>query len=158
MLFNSLSFAVFFAFLLLALFALPRRFEAPLLLGASLVFYSMWSPPFLLLLLIDVAVNYLLLRAIIAGVRPKLMLSTAVLFTMGLLGSFKYAAFAVENLMPFLHGVLKLDIDVPDVFLPLGISFYSFQILSVAFDARRGRVTLGPISHSAVRRGPLSCS
>ena len=67
MLFNSLQFAIFFAFVLLLHRSLPERTRNGVLLGASLVFYGMWVPAYLLLLLGEIAVNYALLRTIARG-------------------------------------------------------------------------------------------
>ena len=151
MLFNTPEFAVFLAAVLLAFTWLPDRGRNPLLLGASLVFYTLWFPAYLLLLLVDVGVNYLLLRAMRRSPRPRVWLALSVGFTLGLLAFFKYAAFLVESSLPVLTGVLGITPAVPDFFLPLGISFYSFQIVALAVDTCRGRIEpVGSLSRYAL--------
>ena len=144
MLFNSLQFAVFFALLLVIHRALPERLRNRLLLGASLVFYSLWLPAYLLLLLGDIAVNYALLRGMVRSARPRRYLVASIVFTLGLLGVFKYAGLAVEAAIPILHGGFGIDLAVPDFFLPLGISFYSFQIIALSVDVYRGNIAPVP--------------
>ena len=140
MLFNSLQFAVFFALTLLLYRNLPRRWRNPVLLGASLVFYTLWIPPYLLLLLSDICVNYALLRAMQRSRKPRLYLVSAIVFTLGLLGGFKYAALAVETVAPLLRAGFGFEPPLPEIFLPLGISFYSFQILALTIDCYRGNI------------------
>ncbi len=140
MLFNTLQFAIFFAFVLLLHRTLPTRFQNGALLVASLVFYSLWIPSYLLLLGLDIVVNYALLRLITRGSRPRLALGASIAVTLGLLGGFKYAALAVETLAPLLRVTAGVDSPIPEVLLPLGISFFSFQILGLAIDVYRREI------------------
>jgi len=143
MLFVTFQFAIFLLLVLIALRAMARRRSLwnPILLGASLLFYTLWIPTYLPLLLLDIGVNFALLRAMEASApgsrRRRALLAAAIVFTISLLLFFKYAAFLVESALPLLRG-LGLDAPVPDVLLPLGISFYSFQIVSLAVDRHRG--------------------
>ena len=137
MLFNSLQFALFFSVVVFLFRTLPRSWRNPLLLGASIAFYTAWIPSYLLLLAVDIGVNYWLLRAIARSSRPRLFLTLSMVFTLGLLAYFKYAALAVEAMLPILSRGLGVQVSVPDIFLPLGISFYSFQILALAIDTYR---------------------
>ncbi len=139
MLFNSFQFAIFFLVTLAAFHALPSKQRPHVLLVASAAFYTLWIPVYSLLFAADLVVNYVLLRLMIRSARPRLYLSAAVVFTLGLLGYYKYAAFLIESAMPMLTG-LGLEASVPDVFLPLGISFYSFQILALTIDSYRGQI------------------
>ncbi len=138
MLFNTVQYAIFLGMVLLALRLTPRRARSGVLLGASTLFYALWLPTYLLLFVGDLVVNYLLLRAISRSERPRLYLTASIVFTLGVLASFKYAAFAIEAMLPLLTSV-GLAIEVPSFFLPLGISFYSFQIIGLAVDTYRGR-------------------
>ncbi len=138
MLFNTPQFAVFFLVVLGLYTLVPRGARQGLLLASSIVFYALWLPAYLLLLLLDVGVNYALLRGIERGVRPRLHLTLSVTFTLGLLATFKYAAMAVTTLAPVLAVAQATPPSVPDIILPLGISFYSFQIIALAVDAHRG--------------------
>lgn len=143
MLFVSFQFAIFLLALLWLLRSADRRGPATanaVLLAASLVFYTLWVPAYLPLLLADIGVNYALLRAMQASpagsARRRGLLVLSVGFTLGLLGLFKYAAFAVETALPLLRQ-LAVEMPVPEIVLPLGISFYSFQIVSLAVDVYR---------------------
>ncbi len=138
MLFNTFQFAIFLAVVLAGYRAVPRDRRASLLLAASLVFYAFWIPAYLLLMLADVGVNYALLRVMVRSRRPRLILACSITFTLGLLAFFKYAAFAVQLAAPALDGLFGYAPQVPDVLLPLGISFYSFQIIALAVDTYRG--------------------
>ena len=71
MLFNSLQFALFFVATWVTLRLAPNGLKAAVLLGASLLFYTLWVPAYTLLLLVDIGVNYALLRAIAASARPR---------------------------------------------------------------------------------------
>ncbi len=139
MLFNSLQFAIFFGAVYLMQRALPVRWRGAMLLVASWVFYALWIPVHLPLLLVDILVNYLLLLAMVRSARPRVYLAASVVFTLGLLATFKYSAFLVESALPMLGG-LGFSPRVPDFFLPLGISFYSFQILGLTIDCYRGDI------------------
>jgi len=138
MLFNTLQFAIFFCAVLAVFRCVPRSARTMWLLGASLLFYLLWYPMYLLLLLLDIGVNYLLVRALASSRRPRLVLATSVSFTLGLLAYFKYAAFFVESAAPLLAAGFGWSPPVPEIVLPLGISFYSFQIIGLAIDTYRG--------------------
>jgi D-alanyl-lipoteichoic acid acyltransferase DltB (MBOAT superfamily) len=140
MLFNTLPFAVFFCVVLLAHRLVPREARNGVLLVASLVFYTLWLPAYLLLLLGDVLVNYLLLQRMVKSERPKLYLTLSVVFTLCVLGGFKYATMVVTTLTPLLDGLFGFEPPLPEVFLPLGISFYSFQLLALTIDTYRGQI------------------
>jgi alginate O-acetyltransferase complex protein AlgI len=140
MLFNTFQFAIFFGVLLLLYRSLPQKARNPLLLVASILFYSLWIPSYLLLLLADLVVNYALLRAMVRSARPKPYLVASIVFTLGLLGWFKYAALFLETVMPVLQGTFGWTPQVPELFLPLGISFYSFQIIALSVDTYRGSI------------------
>jgi alginate O-acetyltransferase complex protein AlgI len=142
MLFITFQFAIFLLALLLVLRLLRGRRAVGngVLLAASLAFYTLWIPAYLPLLLADIGVNYALLRAMTAyapgSTRRRTILTASITFTIGLLAFFKYAAFMVETALPALQ-TASLEIPVPDILLPLGISFYSFQIVSFAVDSYR---------------------
>jgi D-alanyl-lipoteichoic acid acyltransferase DltB (MBOAT superfamily) len=140
MLFNSLQFALFLGLVLIVLRLIPQRARTGVLLFASMVFYALWLPAYLLLLLADLVVNYVLLKAMVRSGRPRLFLSTPVVFTLSLLAGFKYPAFALESAAPLLASGFGISPSIPDFFLPLGISFYSFQIIALAVDTYRHRV------------------
>lgn len=144
MLFNSISFVLFFIALLSVLRFVPRAGRPGVLLAASLLFYTMWVPAYLLLLLVEIGVNFALLRAIAYGRFPRAALVTALAFSLGLLAYFKYAAFLLASLMPLLSGALDEPFGLPDIFLPLGISFFTFQMLGLSIDAYRRKFDRPP--------------
>ncbi len=138
MLFNSISFAIFFALVLLIHRMIAPRRRVALLLAASLLFYFLWIPPYLLLLGVDVLVNYALLRAMRRSRRPRVFLALACVFSLGLLAYYKYAAFLVTTVFGAMGWGAGAPPTVPHIVLPLGISFYTFQILGLAIDVYRG--------------------
>jgi len=140
MLFNTLQFAVFFAVVLLGYRSLPTRYQNAWLLAASLVFYSLWIPVYLLLLLADAGINYALLRAMKQSSKPGLFLAASICVTLGILGFYKYAAFFVASIAPLSISLLGLAPPAVDLLLPLGISFYSFQIIALSIDSHRGEI------------------
>ena len=135
MTFSSAAFLFLFLPAVFLLYQLLPGLRAKniLLAVVSVLFYAFGEPVYVLLLLFSVTVNYFLARAL-SGNHPKAVLWSAVVFNILLLGVFKYAAFAAEtlNLLP---GVL---VPVPQIVLPIGISFYTFQILSYVVDVYRG--------------------
>ncbi len=140
MLFNTLPFFVFFVVVLASYRLAPREYRNAVLLAASLVFYTLWLPAYILLLLGDVAVNWLLLQRMVRSQRPRVYLVASIVFTLGVLGFFKYATMAITTVAPVLDGLFGFEPPVPEIFLPLGISFYSFQLLALTIDTYRGHV------------------
>ena len=139
MLFSSIPFAFYFLPAVLVLyFAVPFRFKNAVLLAFSLFFYG-WGEPIYLLLMIGSIVAGWIFGLLIGKYRgtpkAKLLLTLSLVTSLGLLGWFKYADFAVENL-----NALGLQLTLPGIALPIGISFYTFQILSYTIDVYRGNV------------------
>jgi alginate O-acetyltransferase complex protein AlgI len=142
--FNSLVFLVFLAsVLLLHSLPFPWRVRKLNLLLASYLFYSAWNPPFVILLWISTLVDWLAARHIARAERPALrrgLLLFSLSVNLGLLGAFKYGEFLVENFSALLR-LLGVDFQpvAPDIILPMGISFYTFQSLSYTLDVYRNR-------------------
>jgi len=139
LLFNSLTFAVFFA-VVLVLHNLPLPWTARKvnLLLASYLFDAAWSPPFVLLLWISTAVDWKVASWISAAQRPRhrrLILALSLLANLGFLGYFKYGAFLMEN-FALLMRALGITYAPPkwDIVLPVGISFYTFQSIAYSLD------------------------
>jgi alginate O-acetyltransferase complex protein AlgI len=142
MIFSSFSFLVFLA-ATLAMYSVARnqRERAALMLAASLIFYASWRPAYLLLLLASLGINYLVYRRIVER-RPRPLLVLGVTLNLVFLGAAKYLAFLTESLFAVagLAG-LAAPADAPRWMhwaLPLGISFYTFHMLSAMFDAYHG--------------------
>jgi len=141
--FSSFTFLYWFLPLVLLGYYLARpAFQNYVLLAASLVFYSWGEPKFVLVLLASIAGNYGLTLWIDALQRSdrnrqaKLVLTTAVLFNVVILGYFKYMNFFVDSINNF----FGTEILIKKIALPLGISFYTFHALSYLFDVYRKKV------------------
>ena len=110
------------------------------MLFRSLVYYAWWRPEYLLLLLFSVAVNFGLGKLIIDGglsrPRARAVLTVGIIFNLCLLGYFKYAGFFVANVDDFFGAQWV----VPNIILPIGISFITFQKIAFLVDAYRGLV------------------
>jgi len=85
MLFNSFPFVLFFVVLYGLVRVTPRRFIAPLLLAASLLFYTAWHPVYLLLLLAEAAANYALMRWMLRSRHSAALLGASIVLTLGVL-------------------------------------------------------------------------
>jgi len=144
MAFNSYTFLLFFAGLLvLHYLPLPWRLKKFNLLWASYLFYAAWNPPFVVLLWISTVVDWFAAKGIYRFAqpflrRPFLFLSLGV--NLGMLGFFKYGGFLLDN---FVQLVNMLGIQYvpakPDIIVPVGISFYTFQTLSYTLDIYLGK-------------------
>ena len=138
MLFSSIEFLYYFLpLVILGYFLLPNQLRNGWLLIASLVFYAWGEPKLIWVMLSSIVLNWLwgigIGRAKKAGWK-RFFLVLSCLTCLGLLGWFKYADFAFENI----NALLGTKIPLPKLILPIGISFYSFQILSYAIDVYRG--------------------
>ena len=142
MLFNSLTFVVFFVVVVTAYWTL-RSWETRknLLLAASYLFYGTWNPPFALLLFATTAVDFYLGARIAAagtaGTRRGWLIASLA-SNLSMLGFFKYGNFLLEN-FKWLVAQAGINYQPPhlDLFLPIGISFYTFHSLSYTLDVYR---------------------
>ncbi|WP_213947816.1 MBOAT family O-acyltransferase [Luteibacter sp. dw_328] len=145
MLFNSLTFLVFFATVFL-LFKLLRSWEARkwLLLVASYMFYTAWNPPYVLILIASTCLDWWLARLIWREDRPsrrRLLLIVSLVANLSLLAFFKYGGFVLSN-AEVLMAAAGVAYHPPlwDVVLPVGISFYTFASLSYTIDVYRKEI------------------
>jgi alginate O-acetyltransferase complex protein AlgI len=143
MLFNSLTFVVFFVVVVSAFWSLrswPARKN--LLLVASYLFYGAWNPPFALLLFATTALDFWLGAQIAKAPTPaarRRWLVASVTSNLSMLGFFKYGNFLLVNVQWLLaRGGVVYQPPHLDVFLPIGISFYTFHSLSYTLDVYRG--------------------
>lgn len=143
MLFNSYVFILDFLPITLILYYLSaKKFGSQcariVLILASLFFYSWWDVRNLPILLGSILVNYILAGRILhsEGRNRKAWLILGILFDLGLLGYFKYSAFAVETV----NGIFHTGFAVPQIVLPLGISFFTFTQIACLVDSYRGEV------------------
>lgn len=138
MLFSSIPFLFYFLPCVLLLYAIsPKKFKNFTLLVCSLVFYAWGEPRLVLLMLITVLGGYILgLLTEKFNKHKKLFLTLAVALSLGFLGYFKYVDFFIKNI----NLMTGLSIPLLNVALPIGISFYTFQLLSYNIDVYRGNV------------------
>src|SRR5258708_11614713 len=139
MVFNSLTFVVFFAVVLI-LHNLPLSWSVKKinLLVASYLFYAAWNPPFVLLLWASTVVDWLVARQIhrqeTHSVR-KAWLIVSLVVNLGFLGFFKYGNFMLQNWQALMNAV-GVHYRAPEwnILLPVGISFYTFHSMSYTLD------------------------
>lgn len=108
-----------------------------LLLIVSLVFYAYGEPGYIFLMLFSCLANYVF-ALILSKNKKKIFIVLAVVVNLGLLGVFKYTGFLLNSL----NDIAGLSIPVPDIPLPIGISFFTFQALSYVIDVYRGDVAV----------------
>lgn len=134
MVFSSLTFLYYFLPVLIIVYVVaPKRLKNVVLLVSSIIFYAWGEPRYLMLLAISICTGY------VFGLLAKRYFCAtifAVIINLGILGYFKYADFFIGS-FNFLTG---LSVPLLKVTLPIGISFYTFQVLSYVIDVRRGRV------------------
>lgn len=140
MVFSSLAFlCVFLPAVFLLYTVIPSlKVRNGLLIAASLLFYAYGEPVYVLLMIFSSLLNYL--SALWVSRNPskksKPALITAVVINIGILAAFKYTGFFVTTL----NTLTGLSIPVPQIALPIGISFFTFQALSYVIDVYRGNV------------------
>ena len=141
MLFSSIPFLFYFLPCVFVLyFLVPMRWKNTVLLLASLFFYAWGEPKFVVFMLASIVQGYVLARLVekyrADRRRAKLFLTLSLVFSLGLLGYCKYADFFLSGF----NALTGLHIPLLRVALPIGISFYTFQILSYVVDVYRGTV------------------
>lgn len=143
MLFNSYAFI--FGFLPITLIIFFRLSKLGLTRAAifwmaiaSLFFYGYWKPAYLPLLVISIVCNYAIgdriNRSKQGSYQAKILLIAGICFNLAILGYYKYAKFFIQSL----NQVFATDWTLPNVILPLAISFYSFTQVAYLVDAYRG--------------------
>ncbi len=148
MLFSSLIFLfAFLPLLILVYYAMPSKGRNAVLLLFSLVFYAWGEPKYLVYILASITIGYLaglLIHRFRGKLMAKLAMILATVSTLGLLGYFKYADLFITTI----NGVIGSTIPLLKLALPIGISFYTFQILSYVIDVYRG--------NSEVQKNPIN--
>ena len=138
MLFSSIPFLYYFLpSVLILYFLVPKKFKNTVLLISSLVFYGWGEPKYLIIMVASIIIGYfsgLLIEATNEKTKKKLIMTINIIVNLGFLGFFKYSNFFIENF----NSVTGLSLKLLNVALPIGISFYTFQILSYAVDVYRG--------------------
>lgn len=143
MLFSAITFLYFYLpVTVLIYFIAPKLAKNAVLLLGSLFFYGWGEPKYLILMVISIIQGYVLGLLIDKSKRDKkeklskLYISLSVVLSLGTLGYFKYADFFIENF----NRVTGLSMGLLKIALPIGISFYTFQILSYTIDVYRRNV------------------
>ncbi len=138
MVFSSITFLFYFLPLTLAIyFIVPKKLKNSVLLMSSLLFYAWGEPKFIVFMIISVIQGYilgLLIEKYNGRKQSKLFLILSVIISLGLLGYCKYADFFIENF----SSLTGISLELIGIALPVGISFYTFQILSYTVDVYRG--------------------
>jgi len=139
MLFNSITFLLFFLWVLLVHYSpLNWKLKKTHLLLASYLFYAAWNPPFVMLLWLSTLVDWQVAKKIAQqeiNRKRKHWLWLSLSINLGMLVVFKYADFMLDN-FNILLATLGLDVSFadPGLILPMGISFFTFQTLSYTLD------------------------
>ncbi len=139
MVFSSLEFLCVFLPIVFILYTVIPNLRAKnfLLIIASLLFYAYGEPVYVLLMIGSVIANYGFARLIAARENTKkIALAADIVVNIGVLCIFKYSAFFVETI----NQIFASHIPVPELALPIGISFFTFQALSYVIDVYRGTV------------------
>ena len=138
MLFSSVTFLYYFLPAALLLYVcVHQRCKNFILLLVSLIFYGWGEPKYVLLMLVSIVQGYvfgLLVEKHRGRKASKFFLTLSLLVSLGLLGYFKYADFFLESV----NAVTGLSLPLLKLALPIGISFYTFQVLSYVIDVYRG--------------------
>jgi len=141
MLFNSLVFLFYFLPLLLVVYyGVPRKFRNGVLLAFSLVFYAWGGVTYSLILIGSIGFNYLFVKQIEKkNNHQRLWLRIGITFNILLIGIFKYLDFFIENIRGLESLLFHVDQDYEllGIVLPVGISFFTFQQMSMLWDVYR---------------------
>ena len=138
MVFSSITFLFYFLPITLALYyILPKRCRNFVLLVASLIFYAYGEPTYVLIMILSITFSYIY-GLLIDRFRKysKIFLVLSIFTSIGLLIYFKYTNFIIENINLWLSN----KVDFINVVLPIGISFYTFQMLTYIIDLYKGNV------------------
>ena len=142
MYFHTWPFLVFFLIVYGGYLLLRRTsYWLPWLLAASYFFYAWWNALYLILILYSTLLDFACVAWMDGSQRRRFWLAVSIANNLFLLGFFKYAEFVTENINRLL---LQLGITTllpePDILLPVGISFFTFQSMSYTIDFYRGEI------------------
>lgn len=148
MVFSSLIFLFLFlpTFLLCYFIPKKRKIKNIVLLIFSLLFYGYGEPIYVLLMILSIIVNYFIVLWMDKSSKHKKWLIIDLVFNLGLLFFFKYTNFFLDNI----NNLFNLNIKFLSISLPIGISFYTFQILTYVIDVYKSKV---PVQKSIINLG-----
>lgn len=137
MVFSSLVFLwIFLPIIIIGYYIVDKRYKNIFLLLGSLIFYAWGEPIYIFLMLFSIIINWgigLLIERFASY--KQILLVADILLNIGILGYFKYFNFAVDTV----NYIFRLNIETNAIKLPIGISFFTFQILSYMIDLYRGK-------------------
>ena len=139
MLFNSVSFLIFFPIVVLGYFAIPDKLKKHWLLAASYYFYMSWQPVYALLILFSTVTTYycaVLIDKADNLKKKKIYLAINIFVNIAILCYFKYFNFIVESLLAVFPNLSIAPNN--NLLAVVGISFYTFQSLGYSIDVYRG--------------------
>lgn len=140
MIFSSITFLYCFLPIVIILYTIaPRKLKNVVILLSSIVFYGWGEPRYLLLMIATILIGYglgILVEMMNSKAAKNVLVAFLVVLSLGILGYFKYANFFISSINEAIHG----NISLLNVALPLGISFYTFQMMSYVIDVYRGDV------------------
>lgn len=139
MAFSSIPFlCAFFPIVVIGYYLVPTiRMKNFFLIVASLLFYAYGEGYYVLLMIACAFFNYVFAMLIARFQKAgKVVLLFAVIGNLGMLGVYKYTGMILTTI----NGITKWNLDIPDIRLPVGISFFTFQALSYVVDVYRGKV------------------
>ena len=147
MVFSSLLFLfIFLPIFLICYFVIKKRsIRNIVLLLFSLAFYAYGEPVYILLIIFSILVNYYLTKKMYKN-KSKPLFITLLVFNLGLLFLFKYCNFFFDNI----NNLFNLNINFLKITLPIGISFYTFQVLTYVIDVYKNKV---PVQNSVIKLG-----
>ena len=146
MLFNSISYLVFFPLVCALYWSLPHKYRNGMLLVASYYFYMNWQPIYAFLILISTITTWL------CGIKidnasttnicvRKTYLAFCIIFNLSILFFYKYLSFITDIIFSLLS-FFNISMQVPhfDILLPVGISFYTFQAIGYTIDVYKNKI------------------
>lgn len=141
MIFSSIPFLYYFLpSVLILYFAVPFKFKNFVLFFSSLFFYAWGEPKYVVLIAISITLSYvfgLLIDKYKNTKRSNIFLIISVTLSVASLAYFKYADFFISNF----NKITGLSVSLLNIALPIGISFYTFQLISYVIDVYRGNVS-----------------
>ena len=137
MVFSSITFLFYFLpIVLVSYYIVPNKYKNIILLISSLLFYFYGEPSYILIMIGSIIFTYIFGLLINKYKKySKLFLILSICISIGILIYFKYTNFIIQNINLW----LKNKIDFIYVLLPIGISFYTFQLISYIIDVYRGQ-------------------
>lgn len=144
MVFNSMSFLIFFPIVALLYFAFPKKIRYVWLLMASYYFYMCWNARYAVLILISTVSTYVC--GLIIGkiknsegianerLKRKLTVAAGLVINLGILFGYKYLNFLLSGVSKICE-LVNIELVTPsfDILLPVGISFYTFQVIGISY-------------------------